>query len=194
MSFDRGDNSSSIGAAVTPVSPGAKGNVLISNGTEWESKPVLTRETELSLNGLTSVTFTDIPAGVKKIEIMFHEVSSNGANLFLVQLGTSSGIEATNYTSVSNFSTTTSSFTDTTGFRINNAAASSVDAGILTLFNMYGNCWIASSILEYVDGASSRLLTGAGQKTLSGTLAQIKFSTTSTDTFDGGKINIMYTF
>lgn len=194
MSFDRGDGSSLIGTSVTSVSPGAKGNVLTSNGTTWEAKPVLTRETELSLNGLTSVTFTDIPAGVKKIEVMFHEVSSNGINIFLVQLGTSSGIETTNYTSVSNFSSTTSSFTDTTGFRINNASASSVDAGILTLFNMYGNCWIASSILEYVDGASSRVLTGAGQKTLSGTLAQIKFSTTSTDTFDGGKINIMYTF
>ncbi|MCS7002801.1 MAG: hypothetical protein NZ518_08130, partial [Dehalococcoidia bacterium] len=44
----------------------------------------------VSLSG-TSVDITGIPAGVRRITLMHHNMSSNGSSHFLLQLGTSSG-------------------------------------------------------------------------------------------------------
>jgi len=51
------------------------------------------------LSGGTTVDFTGIPSWVKRITVILNAVSTNGTSLPIIQIGTSSGVEATRYLS-----------------------------------------------------------------------------------------------
>jgi hypothetical protein len=107
-----------------------------------------------------------------------------------VQLGDSGGIETTGYVSSGSATGTGAAIsTSTAGMIIRSAAAASVTSGIMTIQNLTGNSWVAS----YSGKQSSTSCSyGGGDKTLSATLTQIRITTTSTDTFDAGTVNIFY--
>jgi hypothetical protein len=77
----------------------------------------------------------------------------------------------------------------TTGFVIRVAAAANVLSGIAIIQNVTGNSWVCS---HFTKVATTATPCGGGSKTLSDTLTQIRITTTSTDTFDAGTVNIMY--
>jgi len=146
-------------------------------------------------NGLTtntSLDFTSIPSWVKRITVMLVEVSAAGGYFYL-QLGTSSGLETTNYVSVSGVIVTApsaNSLAVADGF---NLTATGTDAqglfsgsAILTLAG--SNTWVLQSCLG--SAFNARSLYSSGSKALSGTLDRIRVSTGSA--FDSGFINIMY--
>jgi hypothetical protein len=145
-----------------------------------------TLATEQATTSGTSKDFTGIPAGVKRITVMFRGVSTNGASAYLVQLGDSGGIETTGYLSGS----LTSSFT--TGFGIASGGAGDISHGsiVLSLENPSTFSWVASGAVY--PGAGSTL-SCAGSKSLSAELTQIRVTTVNgTDAFDAGAINISY--
>jgi hypothetical protein len=153
----------------------------------------ITSGTAIATTSGTSHDFTSIPAGVKKITLMFSAVSTNGTSIPLVQLGDSGGIETSGYSSVSIVLTGSgSATTSSAGFAIFSNAAAAIIYGsvVLTLLDSATNLWTISGTLT--RGDASALIMTAGSKALSATLDRIRLTTTNgTDTFDAGSINIL---
>ena len=140
----------------------------------------------------TSIDFTGIPSWVKRITVMFSGVSTNGTSAILIQLGDSGGIETTGYTATGEFvEDNAGGVAFTAGFAVNNVSvAASSYRGIATICLIGSDTWVYQSML---NNASTAILIGAGGKTLSDTLTQIRITTVNgTDTFDAGSINILY--
>jgi hypothetical protein len=142
----------------------------------------------------TSIDFTGIPSWVKRVTVMMNGVSTNGASLLQVQLGTSSGVATSGYVGASDNQSTggglTTSFT--TGLFLERTADPSlVRQGLATFCLVSSNNWIGTYL-----GSSTGLTTiafGSTRVTLSGTLDRVRITTANgTDTFDAGSINIMY--
>ena len=139
----------------------------------------------------TSIDFTGIPSWAKRITVMLNGNSTNATNSFLIQIGSSGGIQTTGYLSWSaRVSSTTTAGSSTDGYIINMASAGDIVYGgtmVLTLIN--GNTWVASCSLGYTSG----VIVAGGSKNLGATLDRIRLTTTTgTDTFDAGLINIMW--
>ena len=134
----------------------------------------------------TSIDFTSIPSWVKRITIMFSGVSTNGSSNIQVQIGAGS-VETSGYSSSAGYSTAYSTLT--TGFLcVTAAGAADTRYGQLILSLVGSNAWVSSSAISV--GVP---ITGAGGKTLSGTLDRVRITTVNgTDTFDAGSINILY--
>jgi hypothetical protein len=150
--------------------------------------------TSASASG-TTIDFTSIPEGMKKITISFSLVSTNGTSIPLIQIGDSGGIENTGYTgSASVLTAAVTSSLQTTGFGLTNAmAAASVFNGnwTLSLLDASTNTWTASGSVGFSNSAAVGL--GAGAKSLTGTLDRVRITTVNgTDSYDAGTINIMY--
>jgi len=147
----------------------------------------------------TSIDFTSIPTGIKRITVMFNGVSTNGSSALQVQIGDSGGIENTSYSS--NASIVTGAYagaaatdTATAGFLLEYQAQAATDTvnGHLVLTNLSGNIWVASGIIGV--GTSSRTaFLFSGTKTLSDVLDRVRITTVGgTATFDAGSINILF--
>jgi hypothetical protein len=150
--------------------------------------------TAVTVSG-TSVDFTDIPAWVKRITVMFSGVSTNGTSLPQIQLGDAGGVENTGYAGTSaNIKSGVAVQQMSAGFTLAGAAnwlAASVVQGGVTISNVSGNTWAAFGML---GGSNDTLVYfTAGSKTLSDTLTQVRITTVNgTDAFDAGSINILY--
>ena len=160
------------------------GNVVIAgtlsvNGTS-PSKMVLTASVASTAG--TAIDFTGIPSWVKRITVMFNGVSTNGASLIQVQLGTSSGFTTTGYVSAGG---------SVTGFSIaGSVSASDVRYGSSIISLLGSNIWTVTGGCV-VNGTTFGATAGA--VTLSGTLDRIRITTVNgTDIFDAGSISISY--
>jgi hypothetical protein len=143
----------------------------------------ITSGTAVTASG-TSIDFTSIPAGVKRITVMFSGVSLSSTADILVQIGTSSGVETTGYVSGS-----ASSSNSTSGYVMRLAIAARTMYGAMQILNLTGNNWVS---WHAANSANTNDIWGGGGKTLSGTLDRVRITSTSTDTFDAGSINIMW--
>ena len=151
----------------------------------------ITSGTAVASTSGTSIDFTSIPSWVKTITVMFNGVSVSGTSNLLIQIGTSSGVEATGYLSGASNYVAYTSFT--TGFgAVRNNSAGSIWAGAVVLTNITGNAWVSSGNLDD-SSAGAQLMNSAGSKTLSATLDRVRITTVNgTDTFDAGTLNILY--
>jgi hypothetical protein len=146
--------------------------------------------TEQASTSGTEIDFTGIPAGTKRITIMFVNVSTNGTSVPIIQLGDSGGIEATGYAAVASFRS--ADVTSSVGFPLGGSLAANdyYGAVILSLEDATDFTWVATGTL-YVAGAGCSI---AGGKSLSSVLTTVRITTTNgTDAFDTGSINITYT-
>ena len=145
----------------------------------------------------TSIDFTGLPAWVKKITVMFQNLSAAGVNSrLLIQIGDSGGIENTGYNSTSAYSTGAAgaSNSETTGYVMDNGGGQPslfvTGTAVITLLDPSTNLWVATHMAELTVGYT---MFGGGRKTLSGTLDRVRItSVNGTNTFDSGSINIMY--
>ena len=160
--------------------------------TQAKRSEQLTLATAQASTSGTSIDFTGIPSWVKRITVMFNGVSTSGTSLIHLRLGTSSGVEATNYLGSSQDPTNSAVYS--TGFALapNNLATDVLHGQwVISLLNAASNTWAESHLI----GRSNNNLVafGAGSKSLSGTLDRIRITTVNgTDTFDAGSINILY--
>ncbi len=166
-------------SAPTFVAPTTTGNVLFTtNGTSWSSTPKITSGTVVSPMNTTNVTFSSIPAWVKRITIMVIDASVS----FGIRVGTSGGIVSTGYTSVSAgvlASNQTGRSSSTTEF-----SPQGSNRGTWVLHNITGNTWIFSGTGEG-DNRNSLI---HGSIALSGALTQVQL----VGTFTSGTANIFY--
>ena len=153
------------------------------------ANPITITAEQASTSG-TSIDFTGIPAGVRRITIMFRGVSTNGTSNYLVQIGDAGGFENSGYLGSSGAGTFTRY---TTGFGIQIANASNVVHGVMTLNLQDASdfTWMAHGVFGLSDSDSG--LFSAGSKSLSAALTQVRCTTVNgTDAFDAGAISISY--
>jgi hypothetical protein len=179
---------------MTIVPPATNTNQTLTLPDVTGTVSTLNMGTAVASTSGTSIDFTGIPAGVKRITVMFSGMSTNGTSIPVVQLGDSGGFETTGYAgSADIFATTlTASLFSGSGFQPSDSwAAAHVFSGQLVLTQLSSNVWVGS-----FNGAltnSAGLLFAAGTKTLSDTLTQVRITMVNgTDAFDAGSINIMY--
>lgn len=146
----------------------------------------------------TSVDFTSIPAGVRKVTVTLSGLSTNGTSDLLIQIGDSGGIENSGYSSsyiYANSAGGAGSTNSTAGFIVFTSTAGAVISGAITLFlhNSGSFTWSASGFTSNIDGATIRGCSCAGAKSLSAELDRVRVTTVGgVNTFDAGSINIMY--
>jgi hypothetical protein len=184
-----GDTSGSVSLSAPAVAGTTTLTLPTFNGTVG----LLVSGTSVASTSGTSIDFTSLPAGVRRITVMFNNVSTNGSANYLLQIGDSGGIESTGYTSSSTATTTASGISySTAGFVLRVGAAAVSLSGALRFNSMGSNIWVAEG--TFSDYASTfGIVAAAGNKTLSDVLDRVRITTTTgTDTFDAGSINIMY--
>ena len=162
------------------------------NGTPAMGASVITSGTAVASTSGTSIDFTSIPSWVKRITVMFQGVSTSGTSNPLIQIGTGGSPTTSGYlaTSANISSSAASQANYTTGFGIGSSAAANVISGVITIFNVSGNIWIASGVTKNSTTAAAM---SAGDVTLAGVLNLVRITTVNgTDTFDAGSINILY--
>lgn len=149
----------------------------------------ITLKTEQATTSGTAIDFTSIAPGANRITVMCNGVSLSGTDGLLIQIGDAGGIETNNYKAIVGGVGTTSS---TSGF-INGApggSASNTYHGSITLMRQNGShTWVAQGVLACLD-ANTGACPSAGAKTLSAELTQVRITTTGSNTFDAGAINV----
>lgn len=146
----------------------------------------------------TTVDFSSIPAGVKRVTVMFNNVSSNGTSGFAVQIGAGS-VTTTGYASASIAGNggVTMRVSTTYFFAVPAITAANGSSGHVVITNITGNTWIASGIVfdtgQGTSSGSAGYCTSSGSVTLGSTLDRVRVLTSNgTDTFDAGSVNILY--
>jgi len=176
---------------------------IIDDGTEWivrtefagQPQPGITLGTPTTTTSGTSHDYNGIPAGTKKVTVMFSGISTNGSSKPIIQLGDSAGIETTGYngTATDLGASTIVTSALSAGFRIRRTWASAkvaYGAMTLTLMDATNNIWAMSCTEGNTDGTGGA---SAGTKSLTGELTQLRLTTEGgTDTFDAGSFNIQY--
>jgi len=173
-----------------PVTINGSAGVTTNSGAVYDS---IQRGTSQATTSGTAFNFTSIPSWVKRITIMFANVSLSGTDNLLVQLGDSGGLETTGYVASSAFAINagTSGGTQfTTGYGVTIGSAANAVSGAMVITNITGNVWVAA--LSGGFDASAAAISGGGTKTLSDTLTQLTVTRTGTNTFDAGTINILF--
>jgi len=178
---------------------GTTGQVLTSNGASsapsWQSSSGISSGTPVATTSGTAFDFTGIPSSAKRISILFSRVAT-GTSYFLVQLGTSSAINTSDYRSISNAMDnaggTGSTLVRTDGMVIyNDTITTRVINGIMTisLIDSATNSWVSSHSV----GLDTNLgVCGGGSISLSDKLTRIRVTTVSANTFSTGTLNILY--
>ena len=185
-----GDGTSGINS----VAPGTSGNVLTSDGTSWTSVAgayALTSGTAVASTSGTSIDFTSIPSWVKRVTVIFNEVSTNGTAAILVQLGTGGTPTTSGYLSTRiELSATGVSSNFTNGHGVVGGAAANIASGQVVFCNISGNTWIGTG---NVKQSTTFMTFSDSSVTLGGVLNMLRITTDNgTDTFDAGSINILY--
>jgi hypothetical protein len=152
-------------------------------------------QSQVATTSGTSIDFTGIPAGVKRITVMFDTVSVNAASNIIIQLGDSGGVETSGYVG-SAWTANTTNAGYSTGFIVMASANASFDFSGALIFNLqdasgfkwngFGGGGLATANAGNVTG---------GVKSLSSELTQLRLTSVSgSAVFDSGSINISWEF
>jgi hypothetical protein len=146
----------------------------------------------------TSVDFTGIPSGTRRITLTLTGVSTNGTSPLQVQLGDSGGVETTGYACNAAGGNNAGALgslgaASSSGWVLGSSnGAGSAWSGqlILTLANASTFTWVGSGC---VCDASQSIFYFSGVKATSAVVDRIRLTTVNgTDTFDAGAVNITY--
>lgn len=141
----------------------------------------------------TTVDFTGIPSGAKRITVMFNGVSLSGTADLLVQIGSGS-FTSTGYVSAGSECTnngTPNTASSTTGFIVKMGLGTRNLVGCMIICNITGSTWV--EMYSSAFPTDVRTGSGGGSVALSGALDRVRFTTSNgTDTFDAGTANVFY--
>jgi hypothetical protein len=162
----------------------------------YQKFPGIVAETAVASTSGTTVDFTSIPSGVRRITIMMSGVSTSGTSVPLVQIGDSGGIENSGYLGTTSVISGVSASTGniSAGFDLAPTwGASNTFGGSMTLdlINPSTNTWTARGMFGLSSAGAVTFISGS--KPLSAELDRVRITATNgTDTFDAGTINITY--
>ncbi len=199
VTFPAGGVGNPAGAVVGTTDTQTLTNKTLSSpaitGTPVMGASVITSGTAVASTSGTAIDFTSIPSWVKRIVIMYSGVSTNGTANGQVQLGTG----ATPTYTTSGYASTLSSLLVSSAATSNAStglvntgpsAASQVCSGQFILCNLSGNLWVSQGVIG--ASAATRTWVHSGSISLGAALTAVRITTTSTDTFNAGTINILY--
>ena len=163
------------------------------NGSAWVQEG-LRAASLVTLSG-TAVDITGIPPWAKRITLNFNGLSTNGASLKLVQLGTSAGIQTTGYrgSSVVTNGAGGSGISSIEGmvFFSNNPANIWVGSAVFTRASATANLWVGTAVVG-LAGETFALFSGM-DVTLPGSLDRLRLTTANgTDAFDAGFVSVSW--
>ena len=141
----------------------------------------------------TEIDFT-IPSWVKRITLAFQGISLSATAHYLVRLGDSGGIENTGYNSNTNIllgGSSSNTLSNTTGMILWGGGTANAISGSLTFINVGNNFWIGTASYMF-DNFTGYTNDAVCRKTLSDTCTQLRLTTTGSDTFVAGAVNIFY--
>jgi len=183
---------------IVAVSPGTTGNTIFTtDGSTWSSTQKIVQGTAVASTSGTSITFTGLPAWVKRITMMLNGVSTNGTSLTQIQIGTSGGFATSGYSSnygfINSASVAAGGAALTTGLTVFGFNANTdTTSGVFILNNLTGNVWTYMGTGVRTGNVGAVFVT-ATPITLASALTQIRLTTVNgTDTFDAGSVNILY--
>ena len=146
-----------------------------------------------SSSGPIAVDYTNIPAWVKKITVVFSGVSVNLSSIIQVQLGTGSTSYTTSGYLGGGWYANTTNTVVTTGIPViasGAGAGARTVTGTMTIANITGNTWVASATIYEITGSGCL---SASSIALGAPLTAVRLTTVNgTDLFDAGSINILY--
>ena len=151
--------------------------------------------TEQATTSGTSIDFTGIPSGVKRITVMYAGITMNASANLLIQIGDSGGIEITGYASAAGDYVPTANHTSSTaGFVCSGSTTYGSNAArgviVLNLEDASDFSWVAQCS---GSGSQPNTFAGTGNKSLSAVLDRVRITTVAgTSTFTAGSINILY--
>ena len=152
-------------------------------GTDFRINGTTVSAEQATTSG-TSIDFTGIPAGVKKITVCFTGVSMSGSANYLIQLGDAGGIETSGYLGLTGTSSTR--VLSTAGLILFSGGASD-----FYLANSASFKWVGKGIITRSDSTDYGF--GSTSKTLSQELTQVRITAVNgSDTFDAGVASIQF--
>lgn len=168
---------------------------IVLDGNNLTTTGMINSFTAVNSTSGTSIDFTGIPTGVKRITVMYNGVSTNGASPLLIQFGTAGGIVSTGYNQGGWYSTAGGGYNNTVaGFALlgtSYSQATNLYYGSYIFNHMGGNVWAGSG--NFYVGTNVYFCLCGGAVSLGGVLTTVRNTTTNgTDTFDAGSINILY--
>ena len=163
-------------------------------GTDFRINGTTVSAEQATTSG-TSIDFTGIPAGVKRVTLLGHSVSGSGTDEFMVQLGDSGGIETSGYLGRYGRISGTGAATEgsTAGLIMFNDAAALLNEIVVQLWlqDATNNTWASAHVITVQS--TTIMSWGGGTKALSGTLDRIRLTHVSgSDTFDAGAASIQF--
>lgn len=180
LMFESGAFLSAFGQQLGTAADAAAGRSILGAG--------ITLGTSVATTSGTAVDFTGIPAGVRRITVMFNGISFASTGQLLLQVG-AGAVSTTGYVSCA--SSSGGNVASTAGFLLANAGgAVETSNGSAVLLNPAGNTWVQSG--NNILAAATR--SSAGAVTLGGVLDRVRLTSTTGDTFDAGSVNIAWEF
>lgn len=152
-------------------------------GIGWTSLP------EVATTSGTAFDVTGIPAGVTEIRIMLTDVSLSNADNLMIQIGDSGGLEVTDYLGFS-VRDGALNLPLTAGIPIALGASILSFSGVVQLFKMDGNKWVAAHV--GTTFGVDRGVYGSARKVLSATLDRLRLTRTGSNTFSAGAFKVEY--
>jgi hypothetical protein len=188
-----GASSNTVGVVFTATGVGSGNGTATTNTWTSAANNKLTSSTAQASTSGTSIDFTGIPSWVKRITVILSGVSLSSTANILVQLGTGATPTYTTsgYLGMVTLYTGAATTNFTSGFLITQTnVATYLHHGQMIINNLTSNTWVESSALTVSNNNSGSW--GSGSIPLGAALTAIRITSTSTDTFDAGTINIMY--
>ena len=163
-------------------------------GTDFRINGTTVSAEQATTSG-TSIDFTGIPPGVKRVTLLGHSVSGSGTDEFMVQLGDSGGIETSGYLGRYGRISGTGAATEgsTAGLIMFIDAAAILNEIVVQLWlqDATNNTWASAHVITVQS--TTIMSWGGGTKALSGTLDRIRLTHVSgSDTFDAGAASIQF--
>lgn len=194
--FVRKGGNVGIGTATPSEKLVVSGNVNATTGLQINGVniyPMVLGTSQATTSG-TAFDFVSIPSTAKRILVTFAGVSLSGADDLLVQIGSGS-VTTTGYVSSGGYAAAGPSVvanTSTAGFLIHPNGSAQAMLGMLemVLADASANTWVSS---HGMGGSSGNLLfAGGGYVSLAGAIDRVRITRTGTNTFDAGKVNVMW--
>lgn len=152
----------------------------------------ITRATAVASTSGTAIDFTGIPSWVKRITVMFSNVSTNGTSTPIIQIGSGS-LETTGYASSGagvNSSASVAALSSVGFILGGNSTAAYARHGMAILSEISTNTWVCSGTLGRSDAAQVEYF--GGSKSTTNVIDRLRVTTAGGDNFDSGLINILY--
>jgi hypothetical protein len=152
--------------------------------------------TAVTLTNQSTVEYTSLPSYVKRVTVMFNGVSLSGTDQPIIQLGyggTPTYVTSGYSGGSQNLSTTPASGTSQlgTGFHLQSLTAANALVGVfvIVLLDSATNTWQAT-YTGYNN--TTNFSWSSGAVNLSGALTAVRLTRSGSNTFDAGKVNILY--